>query len=69
MGGAQGKLGDSGEEEREIPVSVSLLFLLAVPICPSVYHCVFVSRLSSYPPNPTICFLFPASLIFPQVGL
>lgn len=66
MGRAQGKLGDSGEGEREIPVSLSLLFPLSVPMCPSVHHYVFVPRLSSYPPNPTIFFISSFSDISPS---
>lgn len=36
MGIVQGKLGDSGEGEREIPVSVFLFFLLSLSVCPSI---------------------------------
>lgn len=67
MGGAQGKLGDSGEEERNSCLRVFAFFFLLspyVPLCITVYL-FHVSLI----PNPTICFLFPASLIFPQVGL
>lgn len=60
---------ETQEKERDKFACRSLLFLLAVPICPSVYHCVFVLMPLLLSPNPTICFLFPASLIFPQVGL
>lgn len=62
----QGKLGDSGEGEREIPVSVFLFFLLCLPVslclsfcicfmslllCPRHYYLFFISSFSDISPS------------------
>lgn len=67
----RGKVREEGGEEG-VNVYVSLrfaFFLKSVPVCPYVYHCVFLFHVSPLIPPTLFSLLFLTAMLFPRVGL